>query len=350
MRRAIQFRLRHWLALGLLALPRLLLAQEGWPTGHYPLPEQGDIVGRIQTVEADQEDTLIGIGLDHGVGYNAIRLANPDTRVWLPGAGTQVTLPTRYILPPGPREGIVVNLAEMRLYYYPQSGQGETPRVESYPIGIGRMDWQTPLGTTQVTTKLVNPAWYPPDSIIQERAARGEHLPQVVPPGPDNPLGKHAMMLDIPGYLIHGTNRPQGVGMRVSHGCIRMLPDDIAALVQRVPKGTQVRLIDEPVKLGWTHQGTLQVQAYPIPETTPEEMAKRVDAAFAAATEAANKRGFLVDYARLKAIVEDPNGMPQPLLLAGAPIEIPYHFYDQIPVDPVLYSLVDANQAATTEE
>lgn len=330
------------MALGILALPRSLLAQDAWPTGHHPLPERGDIVGRIQTVEASREDTLIDIGLDHGIGYNAIRAANPETRVWLPGEGTEVVLPTRHILPPGPRQGIVLNLAELRLYYYPPAREGEAPRVETYPIGIGRLDWQTPLGTTTVTTKLENPAWYPPQSIIREHAERGETLPNVVPPGPDNPLGEHAMMLDIPGYLIHGTNRPQGVGMRVSHGCIRMLPGDIEDLIYRVPKGTQVRLIDEPVKFGWTAHDTLQAQAYPIPETTPEELRARVDEAFQAATDIANERGFLVDYARLRAMVEQPDGMPHPLLLADAPFEIPYHFYDQLVRDPALYSQLDA--------
>lgn len=335
----------HWMALGMLVMPRLLLAQEdaASPDGRYTLPEQGDVVGQVQTVEATQEDTLIDIGLDHGIGYNAMRAANPDTRVWLPGEGTDVVLPTRYILPPGPREGIVVNLAELRLYYYPSVGHGEPPRVETYPIGIGRLDWQTPLGTTTVTHKLENPAWYPPQSIIKEKAEMGETLPSVVPPGPDNPLGEHAMLLGIPGYLIHGTNRPQGVGMRVSHGCIRMLPGDIEDLIYRVPKGTQVRLINEPVKVGWSPAGVLEVQSYPIPETSPEELATRVEKTFASVTQVANERGVLVDYARLQSLIVNADGIPHPVTLTAAPFEVPYHFYDQVALDPTLLSQLDAS-------
>jgi L,D-transpeptidase ErfK/SrfK len=335
--------LGYWVGLGMLAMPRLLLAQESEPAtaGRYPLPEQGDVVGQVQTIEASQEDTLIDIGLSHGIGFNAMRAANPDTRTWLPGEGAEIVLPTRYVLPPGPREGIVVNLAELRLYYYPSVRDGETPRVETYPIGIGRLDWQTPLGTTTVTHKLENPAWYPPQSIIKEHAERGETLPSVVPPGPDNPLGEHAMLLGIPGYLIHGTNRPQGVGMRVSHGCIRMLPGDIENLIYRVPKGAQVRLINEPVKIGWTPRGTLEVQSYPVPETTPEELAERIETTFASVTQAANERGVLVDYARLKDLVVNADGIPHPVVLTEAPFEVPYHFYDQVTLDPTLFSQLD---------
>lgn len=338
----------YWLVLSMLAIPRMLQAQESWPVGHYPLQEQSDIIGEVKAVEADQEDTLIDIGLRHGIGYNAMRQANPDTRVWLPGEGTSVVVPTRFILPPGPREGIVVNIAEFRLYYYPPRKGDEAARVETYPIGVGRRDWQTPLGKTQVTARVEDPAWYPPQSIIKEHAERGVDLPRVVPPGPDNPLGDFAIILDIPGYLIHGTNRPQGVGMQVSHGCIRMLPEDIERLIYQVPVGTAVHLIDEPLKLGWTPQGTLQAQAYPVPESTPEELSARIDKAFATATQTANERKFLVDYARLKHMVENPDGLPKPLLLEGPPFELPPQppktFYDRLLVHQNLYSQVSTVQ------
>lgn len=339
--RSMQLRMGYWLMMGMLAIPRMLMAQEEWPTGHYPLPKEGNVVGAIQTVKATSDDTLIDIGLRHGIGYNAIRAANPDTRVWLPGEGTEVTVPTRFILPSAPREGVVINIAELRLYYYPEVQEGETPRVETYPIGIGRQDWQTPLGLTRITAKLEDPAWYPPQSIIQEHAEQGEELPRVVPPGPDNPLGKYALMLDIPGYLIHGTNRPQGVGMRVSHGCIRMLPGDIEDLIYRIPKGTQVRLVNEPVKFAWTDKEGLLVQAYPLSEGAEVDMASHIEEAMMAATAAVQGEDFLVDYARLKNALEAPNGMPVPLALADAPFEIPYHFYDQLELDAALYSQLD---------
>ncbi|SHE38558.1 L,D-transpeptidase ErfK/SrfK [Modicisalibacter ilicicola DSM 19980] len=338
------------MALVMLAMPRLLVAQDDLPQGHHPLPEEGDIVGQIKTVTATQGDTLIDLGLSHGLGYNAVTEANPETRIWLPGEGTQVLLPTRFILPPGPREGIVINLAELRLYYYRPASPGAPPRVETYPIGIGRMDWKTPLGTTKITAKLENPTWYPPASIIAEHAERGEELDRVVPPGPDNPLGEYAMILDIPGYLIHGTNKPDGVGMRVSHGCIRMLSGDIEDLIYRVPKGTEVRLINQPVKFGWTPRGLLEMQAYPVPEESPEKMASRIADAFDTATQEANARGLLVDYARLKAELQGPTGVARSLLLASAPITVKRTFYDRLTLHHALYSQLAATVDATEKD
>lgn len=283
--------------------------------GHYPLPEEGDIVGEIQTVTAEYEDTLLEIGHRYGLGYEEMQRANPGVSMWVPGEGTEVVIPTRFILPPGPREGVVVNVAEMRLYYYPPTEEGEIPRVETYPVSVGRRDWSTPLGTTQIEAKVVDPAWYPPQSIIEEHAARGETLPSVVPPGPDNPLGEYAMLLGIPGYLIHGTNRPQGVGMRVTHGCIRMLPEDIEHLFPRLPVGTQVRLINEPLKLGWSSEGILHVQAYPTLASKGDEPTDRVGEAVEAVAEAIEGREYPVNFARLRHIVETHVGQPKPLRL-----------------------------------
>lgn len=218
----------------------------------YDLPPEGnDVVGALTTVTAREEDTLLDIARRHGLGYEDIVRANPDVDTWLPGEGTEVTLPTRYVLPPGPRNGVVLNLAEYRLYYYPTPEEGKPAVVMTYPISIGRMDWETPLGRTTIISKVKNPSWYPPESIRAEHAADGDPLPRIVPAGPQNPLGDYAMRLGLPGYLIHGTNRPDGVGMRVTHGCIRMFPEDIDYLFGRVNVSTAVRIINEPVKIGW---------------------------------------------------------------------------------------------------
>ncbi len=235
----------------------------------YELPAEGsDIVGEITTVVARYEDTLVDLARTHGVGYQDIVRANPEVDVWIPGEGTEIVLPTRYILPPGPREGIVLNLAEYRLYYYPEPRVGETPVVMTYPISIGRQDWETPLGQTRVTAKAVNPTWYPPQSVRDEHAAEGRPLARVVPPGPDNPLGSRAMRLGLPGYLIHGTNRPAGVGMRVTHGCVRMFPEDIEYLFELIAVDTRVRIINEPVKIGW--QGDeLLIEVHPVLSSGP---------------------------------------------------------------------------------
>jgi L,D-transpeptidase ErfK/SrfK len=218
----------------------------------YDLPPSGnDVVGALTIAIARKEDTLLDIARRHGLGYEDIVRANPDVDTWLPGEGTEVVLPTRYVLPPGPRRGVILNLAEYRLYYYPEPKPGEPAVVMTYPISIGRMDWETPLGRTSIISKVRNPAWYPPESIRAEHAAAGDPLPRIVPPGPQNPLGEYAMRLGLPGYLIHGTNRPAGVGMRVTHGCIRMFPEDIDYLFGRVDVKTSVRIINEPVKVGW---------------------------------------------------------------------------------------------------
>ena len=218
----------------------------------YELPPlENNIIGSIKTIKAEHEDTLLDIARRHGLGYEDIVKANPGLDIWIPGKDSDVLLPTKYILPNVRREGLVLNLAEYRMYYFPVPKKNEKPIVITYPISIGRMDWETPLGETRITAKAKNPSWYPPESIRAEHEAEGDFLPRIVPPGPDNPLGEYAMRLDIPGYLIHGTNRPAGVGMRVTHGCIRMYPEDIFFLYNELKVGTPVRIINEPIKLGW---------------------------------------------------------------------------------------------------
>jgi L,D-transpeptidase ErfK/SrfK len=232
----------------------------------YELPPEGfDVVGALSTVTARYEDTLVDIARRHGLGYEDVVRANPGVNVWVPGEGTEVVLPTRFVLPPGPRRGVVLNLAEYRLYYFPEPREGEPAYVMTYPISIGRMDWETPLGLTRIISKVRNPSWYPPESVREEHAADGKSLPRIVPPGPDNPLGEYAMRLGLPGYLIHSTNRPAGVGMRVTHGCIRMFPEDIEYLFGQVGIDTPVRIINAPVKIGWDGD-RLVMEAHPVLE------------------------------------------------------------------------------------
>ncbi len=237
----------------------------------FELPADGiDVVGSVGTVIAEQQDTLLDIAREHGFGYEDMLRANPGVNVWLPGAGTEVVLPGRFVLPAVPREGIVVNIAEYRMYYYPPVRNGEPPVVMTFPISIGRQDWATPIGVTRVVEKTVNPTWYPPQSVLDEHEADGRPLPRVVPPGPDNPLGSRRMRLGLPGYLIHGTNRPAGVGMRVTHGCVRMFPEDVELLFDRVPVGTPVRIINDPVKIGWDGD-SLVMEVHPVLAPGPVE-------------------------------------------------------------------------------
>jgi L,D-transpeptidase ErfK/SrfK len=231
----------------------------------YPLPTNDNpVVGGDETVVTVYEDTLYDLARKFSLGSEELIRVNPGVDPWLPGAGKTLVVPNTHILPPGPREGIVVNLPEHRLYYYPKPKRGETPQVITYPVSIGKMDWRTPLGLTQVIQKIKNPVWYPPESVRKEHEAAGDPLPPKVPSGPDNPLGLFAMRLAAGKgtYLIHGTNNPIAVGLAVTHGCIRMYPADVEALFPLVPVGTPVRLINEPLKVAWV-DGELLLEAHP---------------------------------------------------------------------------------------
>ncbi len=251
----------------ILSLAAWLLAITPVYADVFELPPEGyDVIGSVSTITARYEDTLVDIARRHGLGYTDVVLANPGVDVWVPGEGTEIVLPNRFVLPPGPRQGLVLNLAEYRMYYFPEPRAGEPAYVYTYPMSIGRMDWETPLGRTNIVAMARNPAWYPPQSVRDEHAADGDPLPRVVPPGPQNPLGTRALRLGLPGYLIHGTNRPAGVGMRVSHGCVRMFPEDIEFLFEHIAVNTPVRIINVPVKIGWDGEA-LVAEVHPLLES-----------------------------------------------------------------------------------
>lgn len=234
------------------------------PSDRFELPADGsDLIGYVQVTIARHEDTLHDIARRYDLGYEEIVAANPGVDPWLPGEGTRIVLPTQFILPSKIREGLVLNLAAMRLFYFPESEEGAAPTVITHPIGIGREGWQTPMGQSRIIEKLVRPTWTVPASVLKEYAENGEPLAPVVPPGPDNPLGSHAMRLSLPSYLIHGTNKSYGVGMRVSHGCVRLYPEDISKLFPRVPQGTPVRIVDLPYKAGF-QDGVWYVEALAV--------------------------------------------------------------------------------------
>jgi len=236
------------------------------------------VVGGDKSVTTVYEDTLYDLARTYSLGSEELIRVNPGVDPWLPGAGKQITIPDRHILPPGPREGIVVNLPEHRLYYFPKPVRGKPVEVITYPVSIGKMDWHTPIGLTHVIAKIKNPIWYPPESVRKEHAAAGDPLPPFVPPGPDNPLGAYAMRLAAGNgtYLIHGTNNPIAVGLAVTHGCIRMYPDDVAALFPMIPVGTPVRLINEPVKVAWV-DGELLLEAHPPVDAEGQSFEPNVD-------------------------------------------------------------------------
>jgi L,D-transpeptidase ErfK/SrfK len=245
----------------------------------FELPADGSaVIGADSTITAHYKDTLLDIARKYSLGYDEIIRANPGVDMWLPGEGTQILLPGRRILPPGPREGVIVSLPEHRLYYFPKSKQHGKRLVITYPVSIGKLGRTTPLGNTRVIAKIEHPSWYPPASIRKEHAEAGDPLPAVVGPGPDNPLGDFKIRLGFGDgtYEIHGTNNPTAVGLAITHGCIRMYPEDVAALFPLLPVGTPVRLINVPVKVAWI-DGDLLLEAHPPVNAQGETFEPDVD-------------------------------------------------------------------------
>lgn len=341
----------------------------------FSMPASGnDLIGEIRYTTAHDEDTLIDIARRNSVGQDEMTMANPTVDRWLPKEGTRVLLPREYILPDAPRAGIVVNIPEMRLYYYPVKASAapkkpatppaasapvktapgakpaapakpapaatpvqsftsaQTGEVITYPVSMGRMDWRTPIGKTTVVNKQKDPSWTPPASIKREHAAKGDPLPDVVPPGPDNPLGKFAMRLGVAGYLIHGTDaaKADGIGMRVTHGCMRLYNEDIAKLFPLVPVGAPVYLVNQPVKLGWEGNKLYMEVSQPLDEdvgitghdpdedVTKEQLQREDDQRSRFLMRIANteigkmkdKTGASVNMDKVRRAVEKPTGIP----------------------------------------
>ena len=281
----------------------------------FPLPPPGeDIIGSVQTVTAKYEDTFADLATQYDLGYLEMIAANPGVDAWLPGAGTQVILPTRFILPPGPREGIVINLAEYRLYYYPK-GQNV---VYTFPLGIGREGWGSPVSTTKVTAKTPNPTWTPPASVKAEHAADGNILPNVVPAGPDNPLGPFKFGLGLPGYLIHGSNKKFGIGMRTSHGCFRMYNNNVLEMADMVPVGTTVRIMNEPYKFGISG-GKVYLEAHtPLDESGNPSVVDKHTAVINALLKREDLANNLrINWDEVRDVVAAEDGMPVEIAVPG---------------------------------
>jgi L,D-transpeptidase ErfK/SrfK len=272
------------------------------------------LVGRLQKVIAKNEDTFTDIARRFNLGYEELRAANPGVDPWLPGEGTEILLPTAHVIPAAPREGVVINLPAMRLWWFgPPDAQGRQT-VITHPIGIGKLGWSTPLGEFQVLSRAKDPSWYPPASVRREHEKAGDPLPAVVPPGPENPLGRHAVRLNNPLYLLHGTNKPAGVGMRVSHGCIRLYPEDIERLFDRLAPGTPVRMVDQPWQAGW-QDGQLLFEAHGGLEDGQFDWMTGLELLRERAGE------LPVEWARAAAVSRAGMGMPLPVTAGSPPPE-----------------------------
>lgn len=272
-------------------------------------------IGNQITYRAKYEDTFVHLARDYNLGFVELRAANPGIDPWIPGENTKLILPTRHILPDVKKEGVVINLPEMRVYAFVNGSE----EPFSYPLGVGREGLETPMGKTKVVAKAANPSWRPTMRMRKEDPS----LPEVVEPGPDNPLGSHALYLGWPQYAIHGTNRPFGIGRRVSSGCIRLYPEAIKKFYNAVAVGTKVQVVDQPIKLGWI-QKQLYIEAHPDMDQAVEmeefgvvKEYKLRDQDMAQILKIAGKHQNRIDWAKVRKAVKERKGYP--IRIARAP-------------------------------
>ncbi len=295
-------KLLNLITFALLLKPSALLALT------FALPENGnDVVGSISTGIVQPNDNFSTIARRYDVGYCELQEANPGVNPDAPQAGSVLIIPTQYILPDVPRDGMVINLVEMRLYFYPSNKR----EVYIFPVGIGREGWESPLGVWSIIERTPLPTWHAPESIREARAKDGVHIPKEVPPGPDNPLGDYAMRLSNHTYLIHGTNDPSGVGRRSSAGCIRMYPEDIKKLFQMTHNGLAVRIINYPYKAGWADNKLFLETHWPLNGILAELDANHKDAQFVL-KRAVNQRGAAyINWEKAEKVANERQAIPQ---------------------------------------
>ena len=283
----------------------------------FDIDRNTEIVGYVQKTVVGRDDTLPDIARRFDVGYEEILLANPGIDPWLPGVGREVVVPTQFVLPAASHEGVVVNVAAMRIFYYPKHKKGEQEVVYTHPIGIGRVGWKTPEGTTKIVGRQKDPIWTVPKSVRNEHAEDGDKLPATVAAGPDNPLGQYMFRLGWPSYLIHGTNKPYGVGMRSSHGCMRLYPEDIAVFFDLIPIGTPVTVVNQPYLFG-TRDGALYLQAYGVMEDDSRDWSKNrkrllANLANPKQRQRAAERDKDIDWQRVGDLAHSPRAVPVPV-------------------------------------
>jgi L,D-transpeptidase ErfK/SrfK len=263
-----------------------------------------NVIGRLAEIKLEKGDTLHDIARHFGLGINSVSAVNPKVDIWVPEAGTPIVLPLSFILPEPRTKGIVINLAAMRLFYYKKNGALQA--VSTFPVGIGTAERPTPLGKMYITRKKFRPTWYVPASIIADHRKKGDPLPAKVPPGPLNPLGQHALYLNKPGYLVHGTNKPSSVGLRATNGCIRLYPEDIKRLYETTPVKTPVNIVNQPYLVG-RRNGMVYLEAHAPLEASDTTTLKR---AYAKLTQLERQTGQALDWGKIKTVVAEARGIP----------------------------------------
>jgi L,D-transpeptidase ErfK/SrfK len=266
-----------------------------------------DVIGRLAVFRLENGDTLPDVARHFSLGINAISSSNPGVDVWVPAAGKRIVLPLSFILPDGPRKGIVINLASMRLFHF--KGDSKSLAVSTYPIGVGTTERPSPMGQMYVARKATRPTWYVPASIAEDHRKKGDPLPTKVLPGPQNPLGEYALYLSKAAYLIHGTNKPASIGLRATNGCIRLYPEDVKRLYETTPVKTPVCIVNQPYLIGRCN-GVVYMEVHASPEDLD---AAEFDKIYAKLRNMEKESGRTLDWSKVKKELAEARGIPVPI-------------------------------------
>lgn len=289
------------------SLPPDIHSEEEIERNDFFMPKEDDVIGRLAVIKLEKGDTLPDIARHFSLGINTVSSANPGVDTWVPEAGGRLLLPLSFILPDTLREGIVINLAAMRLFYFGKDDKLLT--VSTYPVGIGTTEQPTPMGEMYITRKEFRPTWYVPAVIAKDHREKGDILPAKVPPGPLNPLGEYALYLSKSGYLIHGTNKPASIGLRATYGCIRLYPEDIKRLYENSPVKTPVRIINEPYLIG-QRDGIIFIEAHKPAEESGTTELKKI---YAKLRNIEQKSGHALDWRKIGKVIGEARGFPVPV-------------------------------------
>ena len=281
--------------------------EETFEQNEFSVGKGEDLIGRLRYVRLEKGDTLPDLARHYGLGLNGLTAVNPGVDIWLPESGERLILPHSFILPDAPRKGVVINLATMRLFAFKGNGYPQT--VITYPVGIGTEERPSPMGQMRVERKAYRPTWYVPTSIAKAHLKKGDVLPPIVPPGPDNPLGEYALYLTAPSYLIHGTNKPASIGLRASNGCFRLYPEDVKRLYEVTPAKTPVNIINQPYLVGLS-KGVVYLEVHgPTEELDTGELDKVYRKLKAVET----ATGRSLDWNKVKRVLAEARGIPVPV-------------------------------------
>jgi L,D-transpeptidase ErfK/SrfK len=276
----------------------------------FSILKKDDVIGRPAVIRLKKGDTLPDIARHFGLGIKEISAANPDVDVWVPDGGRRIILPLSFILPDAHRRGIVINLAAMRLFQFRGKNNSESLIVWTYPVGIGSAERPTPLGETYVKRKIKRPTWHVPASIADDHRKKGDPLPEKVPPGPLNPLGEYALYLNIPGYLIHGTNKPSSIGLKATNGCMRLYPEDVKKLYENTPVKTPVCIVNQPYLIG-QRDGVFYLEVHP---TLDDSNAVELEKTYAKLRKIEKQWARKVNWRKVEEAVAEARGIPVPIL------------------------------------